>query len=108
MKITRLFNMSGSTYKSKAQIMNELDMGKRSVDERIAEIMDEIRSGRYSDYAVIRDGGFTWVNWLVWIDYETYRKRLKEKNLRKNVPPFNPYKLAYELGMYQDKEVMMI
>ena len=108
MKVTRIYNMSGGTYKSRAQIMTELNMGQRSVDGRIAEIQEEIRNGRYSEYAVIRDGGFTWVNWLVWIDYETYRKRLLEKNLRKNVPPFNPYKLAYEMGMYQDKEEMML
>lgn len=108
MTITRLFNMSGEAYKSKAQIVSATGMSKRTVEGRIAEIRQEIDSGRYSEYAVIRDGGFLWVNWLVWSDYECFRQKLLQKNLRKNVPPFNPYKLAFELGMYLDKEAMKL
>lgn len=107
---TRLFAMSGNIIKTRKQIMEELGMSKRTVEERLKEIEAECRpGGRYENcqYCVQRSGGFVRVNWLIWNDYETYRTRLKEKNLRKSVPPYNPYRVAYEFGMYQDKEMVL-
>lgn len=80
----------------------ELDMSLGSVDKRIKEIKAEIEKGRYSDMAIIKDGGFCMVNYLVFIDYIKNRDRLTERNLRKNVPPYNPAKIAHELGWYEN------
>lgn len=112
MTASRVYMMSnGPIIRSKEDIMKETGMCKRTVDERLKEIRAEmLPGGRYENlrYAVINEGRFTFVNWLVWVDYETYRVYLKEKNMRKNLPAYDPYKVAYETGMYQDKERMML
>lgn len=72
-----------------------------SVDNRIKELVGEIKSGRYNELAVIKDGGFVFVNYLALIDYLSNRQRLRNKNLRKTVPPYEPKKVAQEIGWYK-------
>ncbi len=109
--VTKLYAMSGTQIiKTKAQIMEEFGMSQRTVDARLMEIRQEMRSGgRYEGmkYAVGGNGRYTLINYLVWIDHEMNRELLKQKNLRKNMPPYNPAKVAQELAIYADKELAL-
>lgn len=108
MTVTRIFGLSGNLIKTKTQLMEEHGCTKRSIETRLAEIEAEQRpGGRYEHciYCVNRDGGLVTVNYMVWLDYIHYRKRLQEKNLRKNLPPYDPYRVAFEYGFYKDKEI---
>ena len=58
----------------------------------IGEIKEQIMEGRYPKTAV---GEYPLsVNYYVYRDYVTYRKRLKEKNLKSQVPKFNAREIA--------------
>lgn len=85
-------------YITRANIMENFSMGKASVDNRLKGIKEEIANGRYPEMAIIKDGGFVFVNYLVFLDYLSNRDRLKEKNLRKYVEPFNAIKVAKQIG----------
>lgn len=87
-------------YISRANIIKQFDMSKASADKRIREIREEIEKGRYSEKSLIKDGGFVFVSYLVFIDYLSNRQRLLEPNLRKYVEPFNAYNTAREIGWY--------
>ena len=58
----------------------------------------EIKTGRYNDYAIIRDGNIVLINVLVFIDYLTYRRQLLDRNARKYAPAFHPEKLVQMIG----------
>ena len=109
--VTKLFAMSGpNIMKSKTDLMEEWHMSKRTVEERIAEIEKEkFPGGRYENVitAVTAAGKFMMVNYLVWVDYNVHRVELQQKNLRKHLAPFNPYRVAWELGAYADKELAL-
>lgn len=94
----------GYPYKKQQDIATEFGIGRTTVYERLKEIEKEISAGRYSDYAIIRDGNIVLVNVLVFLDYMNYRERLREKNTRKYVPPFNPAELMEVCG-WQNKIV---
>ena len=70
-------------------LMKKFNMGHSAVELRLKEIRSEIEKGRYPENAFIKDGGFAWVNYYVWLDYLHNRKRLKEKNTRKYVKRFD-------------------
>ena len=57
------------------------------------EIDVQIKDGRYSETAM-GDGDPRSVNYYVYRDYITNRRKLKDKNLRKHVKPFNPAEIA--------------
>lgn len=57
------------------------------------EIDSQIKDGRYSETAM-GDGDPRSVNYYVYRDYITNRRKLKDKNLRKHVKPFNPAEIA--------------
>ena len=76
-------------YLCREVIMERFHMGRSAVDTRLREIRSEIERGRYPEKAIIKDGGFSWVNYYVWLDYLHNRTRLKEKNARKYAPAFN-------------------
>lgn len=82
----------GSVYKPKQQIAEELHISKSTVYARMKEIEQEISRGRYEEGSIISDGNIVLVNMLVFLDYLNYRKFLREKNARKQVPPFRPEK----------------
>ena len=110
MKVTQIYAMTGNMIKTKRQLVEETGWSKRTVETRLAEIEAEQRpGGRYENcnYCVNHDGGLVSVNVLVWVDYLKYRKHLSQKNLRKNLPPYDPCKVAREYGFFQDKEEMM-
>lgn len=100
MKITTIEETKGFPYISRANIMKQFDMKKSSVDTRIKEIRGEIEKGRYNERSLIKDGGFVFVSYLVFVDYLANRQKLLEPNLRKYVEPFNAYKVARDMGWY--------
>ena len=57
------------------------------------EIDSQIKDGRYSETAM-GDGDPRSVNYYVYRDYITNRRKLKDKNLKKHVKPFNPAEIA--------------
>ena len=43
------------------------------------------------------------VNFLAWTDFLKYRQMLKEKNMRKHVPNYDPVKIAKAIGWYGEE-----
>lgn len=102
MTITNLRQISAAPYKTKQQIAKEYDLSPSTVQNRMKEIEQE--EARYGKRAIIRDGGIVLVNYLVFLDYLANRARLKDKNARKYVSPYQPAELARELGWYADED----
>lgn len=71
-------------YVQKAELARIFGVTYPTVCSRVKEIEQEIGK-RYTRYATID----LLVSIEVYADWEKYRKRLKDKNLRKTVPPFN-------------------
>ena len=100
MKITAIETMhSKPVLLSKNAIAENYHMCVRTVENRIKEILTD-QKDRYGDFAVIKHGSLVLVNVLVFTDYICYRDRLRDKNLKKNVPPYNPEEVAKQLGYY--------
>lgn len=100
MTITKINQIHASPYLLTKEVAKEMNMCKQSAQSRIAEIKEEVKKGRYDEFAIIKDGGFLLVNYLVLIDYMKWRERLRDKNARKSVPPYDPYKVARAIGWY--------
>ncbi len=79
--------MTSTIYQNKADIARTFDMSRTNVYAIVSGIEEQIQQGRYNRYAIL-DGE---INVGVFADYLKYRKRLKDKNARKYVPPFNLY-----------------
>lgn len=94
----------GYPYMQKQQLAEEFHISKSTVYLRMKEIQEEIKNGRYSDYAIIEDGNIVLVNVFVFIDYMKYRRQLKEKNARKYVPEFNPAEIR-KISGWENKVV---
>lgn len=74
------------------------------VDQRtIQNYMNEIEGlkDRYGDLATSRAHGYSLINILVLYDYLHFRPMLRQKNLRKNVPSYNPTRWIKELALDQ-------
>lgn len=97
-KIMYAETIRGYPYMPKKRIAEEFGISKSTVYVRMKEIDEEIKSGRYNEFAIIEDGNIVLINVLVFIDFLTYRSRLKEKNMRKYVPEFRPDKIIRMLG----------
>ena len=91
-------SIRGYPYMRKEQLADEFQISVGTVRTRLFEIEDEIKKGRYNDYAVIRDGNIVLINVLVFIDYMTYRRQLLDCNTRKYTPAFHPEKLIQTIG----------
>ena len=91
-------SIRGYPYMPKDKIAQEFSISKATVQNRVKEIEGQIKEGRYSDYAVIRDGNILLVNVLVLMDYMEYRKMLNDRNAKKYVPDFQPEKIVHILG----------
>lgn len=67
---------------------------KKSVfTAKTKEIREQIKKGRYNRYSLL-DYGKVRINYYVYYDYTKYRGMLKDKNLSKHVPPFEPREIA--------------
>lgn len=71
-------------YATKAKISRLFGISQPTVYNRVAGIQAEIGK-RYNRYAVCEG----LISLAVYVDYEKYRKRLADKNLRKTVPDFD-------------------
>lgn len=83
----------GSYPLSVKQIKELTGEGASFIYKKIAEIREQIRLGRYNEYALVEEKSVR-VNYYVYYDYSTFRERLLDKNLRKLVPPFDARKIA--------------
>ena len=92
-------SIRGYPYMRKEQLTKEFQISAGTVRTRLFEIEDEIKTGRYNDYAIIRDGNIVLINVLVFIDYLTYRRQLLDRNARKYAPAFHPEKLVQMIGI---------
>lgn len=88
----------GTAYLSKKQLAQELNYSEQTIANYIKGIQEEIERGRYSKYAVAGNR----YNYYVMVDYMKYKDVLKDENMRKYVPDFNPAEIA-ELCGYNQK-----
>lgn len=98
MNVSYTESIRGYPYMQKSQIAEEFHICAGTVKSRVQEIEKEIENGRYSDYAVIRDGKILLINVLVFLDYMKYRRMLLDKNARKYAPEFKPEVLVQCIG----------
>lgn len=91
-------SIRGYPYETKERLADEFHVSKGTIRNRVKEIEEEIKKGRYNDYAIIRDGQILLINTIVFIDYLKYRKMLLDKNARKYVPEFKPELVVRTLG----------
>lgn len=81
-------------YSTKADIGRIFHISRPTVYKQVEEIKEEVEKGRYNKYAISDNR----ISIAVFADYTKYRRRLKDRNLRKTVPPFNLQEaLAYLL-----------
>ena len=76
--------VSNKMYRNKTDIAHIFGVSNPTVYRRVEGIKKEIGK-RYNRYAIL-DG---LLSIEVFADYEKYRKRLRDRNLRKTVPPFS-------------------
>lgn len=69
------------------------------------EIEDQIQKGRYPQLSISGEKPRS-VNYYVYRDYITYRRQLKNKNLKKMAKPFNPAEIAALCPMV--REVLVV
>ena len=70
----------------------------------IREIEKQIKEGRYPETAI--GGSPRSVNYYVYRDYMTNRRRLRNRNLKKTVKPFNPAEIAQICPLVREVVVM--
>ena len=110
MKVTTSKGIAFNTVKTKriamttAELAIAFGISKQTVASRIKEIEEEVSNKRYGPHSVIHDVGYVAVNPLVFADYLTYRSRLRNKNLRKNVPDYDPFETARELQLQTEPD----
>lgn len=69
------------------------------------EIEGQIEEGRYPGSA-IGEGDPRSVNYYVYRDYMTNRRKLRDRNLKKTVKPFNPAEIAQICPLVREVVVM--
>lgn len=94
-KIIELRNMP-NIFVTKQEAAERIGVEPRTIQNWMNEI--EQYPDRYGTRTTSRDHGYSLINILVLYDYLHYRKQLKQKNLRKMVPPYNPDEWIHELG----------
>lgn len=104
MNETRNIRPGNSEYLSLDSLAEEMGLNKQTIRNRVNEIRAEIGK-RYKSLAIIDDGNIVLINRFVFIDYMTNRRKLRDKNLRKYVEPFNAAEVASYLGFYEVVDV---
>ena len=96
--------IKGTTYQTVKSIAAEYGRTPQWVSNILREIKD---SGRYRT-AWIESGGDKdrLINTLVFEDYLHYRSKLKDRNLARKVPPYDPAEVRRQRGEY--KEVLQV
>lgn len=65
-----------------------------TIRSRIPGIREQIKKGRYNEYALIEAKKGTRINFYAYYDYDKFREALENRNTCKAVPPFDPEKIA--------------
>ncbi|MCM1159348.1 MAG: hypothetical protein NC300_11300 [Bacteroidales bacterium] len=73
---------------TKREAAEQIGVEARTIQNYMNEI--EAYKDRYGEKATIRGHGYSLVNILVLYDYLHYREKLKQKNLKQYIPPYNP------------------
>lgn len=84
--------IKGSPYKRPAELAEDLQLSKKTILSRKDELQQE--DERYGYTAVIEDEKTILINVYAFLDFMKHRARLKDKNMRKYVPPYDPQKWA--------------
>ena len=111
MKVTTHKGTTFNTVKAKriamttAELAESFGISRQTVASRVKEIEEEVKAKRYGPHSVIHDVGYVAVNPLVFADYMTYRSRLRNKNLRKGVPEYDPFLTAQELQLQVEPDI---
>ena len=84
-------------YLRKKDLQIELGICRSTADKLFKGVEDGIRSGRYDRYSVAGN----YVNLFAVIDYLKYGDQLKDKNMRKYVPAYNPVMISESCGFSQ-------
>lgn len=81
---------------TKQEAAQRLGLAPRTIQGYMADI--EQMKDRYGDKVVTRNWSCSLVNILALYDYLHYRDMLNEKNVKKNVPPYNPGEWIRTMG----------
>lgn len=81
---------------TKEEAARRLCLSQRTVQGYMSDI--EKMKDRYGDKAVTRGWGYSLVNILALYDFLHYKDLLNEKNVKKDVPPFNPAEWIETMG----------
>lgn len=73
-----------------------------TIRHRIPGIREQIKKGRYNEYALIEAKKGTRINFYVYYDYEKFREALENRNTCKAVPPFDPGRIAQICPVVQE------
>ena len=95
-----LKSIFASPFISRKRLAEEMDISCGTVDTIVKELKAEEGKRYKRDTTSIKTGSMIRINYLVFIDYFTYRDRLKDKNLRKGVPEYSPKHWAEQMGWY--------
>lgn len=91
-------SIRGYPYETKERLADEFHCSKGTIRNRVKEIEEEIKKGRYNDYAIIRDGQILLINVPVFMDFLKWRHMLRDKNARKHAPEYRPELAVQALG----------
>lgn len=88
-------------YKSQADLAEDFNLHVRTITSRIKEmrVME-----RYHG-AVVDDGNIIRCYYPAFVDYMTNRRRLRDKNLKKTVPDYDPKRIIAELGLSEKTDM---
>lgn len=81
-------------YLRKKDLQKELGLCRSTVDKLVRGVQDGISSKRYDRYAIAG----SYVNFYAVIDYLKYGEMLRDSNMRKYVPRYNPELIAESCG----------
>lgn len=92
-------HVRGHTYLPVSGVAESYHQSKSTVERNLKGILD---ADRYRGYRpVINEDGDRLVNVLIYEDYLCYKARLKERNLARHLPPFDPAEVRKNWGEYK-------
>ncbi|MBQ8306979.1 MAG: hypothetical protein IJX90_12270 [Blautia sp.] len=88
---------SPAMYRQQKEIAEEFSLTSKTVQSRLKELR-ELRD-RYGELAVIDQTNLVLVYRPAFADYMRNREKLRDKNMSRQVPPYDPKKIIRELAM---------
>lgn len=87
-------------------LVEEYKLSRLTITRRINEMVDSERYKNIKRLVQIMNGRIVGVNYLAFYDFMSYYDDLKEPNLAKDLPIFDPAEVATEIGWYKDEEAV--